>query len=192
MKHPIGNIILIFIFFLFVGTFSQCVKFKEKYRICVVLSYAENYQTSMLTKRDIENEFFKRGYNVECRYVYLNEMFEKHESPSFLDNYMHSFAEWNLNLILVSGDIAANDIIRSNSALIKSKPVVFMGLSYCDTTLLYNRKNFTGWFYKPDYVKNCKMIRDIIGTHLVFTLLETIEFDNLNYSVILIQRFVKI
>lgn len=83
------------------------------------------------------------------------------------------------DIILVNGDPALNALLTSDYAGIDSIPTVFIGIQNPNVPFIQKYSNITGFYDKPDYRSNVRLIEQLIGKCIIIRITDNSPEDSL-------------
>lgn len=145
---------------------SSCTRHNHvpQHKIALIHSYQKGYSLSEKITEQLQQELKKNGIHCEIKEYFLNcEKYASKEEEQRISNYIDDLSAWGASLIAVLDDQATYSLMACNHPKIKQMPVVFSGVNYPNMELLEQYPNVTGYIDKPDYLKTCRMIEQIMG-----------------------------
>ena len=178
-KRLFGIISIIFLFVTCISCKSSTDLSEEK-RILVIQSYEKHFPAYEKMKEIMSSELRKKGIHASVYSFYLDcEQYSEKQQRQKLFKKLNGLSTWNPDIILVNDDQALNALISSRHPLAKSIPVVFMGVSYPNISIIRKYPNMTGFYDKPDYKRNIELIRRLVGNCIVIRVSDDTFQDNM-------------
>lgn len=113
-------------------------------------------------------QLVKREIPAEIYSIYLDsEQTSEKKARLELFRKMTELSDWKPDAILVNNDQALNIFLTCKHPWIKTIPTVFMGVNYPNISFIRNYPNLTGFYDKPDYKTNIKLIEQLLGKCIV-------------------------
>lgn len=162
---PAQHLILFIVFCLFSVSCSQNT---PKKHILVIQSYEASFPAYKEIKQTLAQQLEKRKIQAEVYSIYLNSG-QTSEKKARLELFrkMTELSDWEPDVILVNNDQALNIFLTCKHTWIKTIPTVFMGVNYPNLSFIRNYPNLTGFYDKPDYKTNIKLIEQLLGKCIV-------------------------
>lgn len=165
--------LLLMVFFLL-----SCSQSEKKYRILVIQSYESDYPAYKDFNHKISDQFSKEGIQAEIRTFYLNcEQYNAISEEYYMYHSLDTLADWKPDLILVNEDQATYTLMACKHPFVKTVPIVFAGVNFPDRKLLEQYPNATGFWDKPDYLTNVRLMEKILGKITIFMLHDSTFID---------------
>lgn len=141
---------------------------KTPCKVVMLYSFDEHDKGYGHTRQKIVKALEEKGFQVDFREVYLRYGHATQRMVAkTLEDSLNSLKKWNPDLILVKGDQALDEMLRSYNELTLSKPVLFHGVHFLDEVQMASRSNFSGYWDAPDFWQNLKMIPQLLGENVV-------------------------
>lgn len=162
---------------------NSCSRPVARKHIIIIQSYEANYPyyrkaesqiASYLGNKDIRADIYL--LNLEC------EQYSEKQQRLYLYQALDSLTQWKPDLMIVNDDPALNALLMGKHPLLDSLPVIFSGVNYPDVSSIRKRPNITGFYDKPDYKTNIKLIEKLIGKSIVVRVTEGTYTDKLILS----------
>lgn len=161
--------------------FGLLAKSSRPERVFVIHSYDESGQEGSYFQKKIRKTFKKKGISADIRHFYFDLIYDIGAKTGISPNErqlledIHSFRP---DILLINDDAAFNYILKHDSQLIKEYPTVFAGVSAAE----WDRDDYPllcGFFDEVDLAANGAVSEEIFGTHILTTVLDYDEWDNL-------------
>lgn len=161
-----------------VSVLFLCFRPSPNYKILVVHSYEEDYAAYPDFNRMIRAELQSEGIKAAIRTFYLNcEQYRSSAEETRMTLYMDSIAAWKPDLILVYEDQAAYTLMTIHHPYAKTVPIVFAGVNFPDHSLIGRYPLATGFWDKPDYLANVRLMEKILGKIDIYMLHDQTYLD---------------
>lgn len=161
-----------------VSALFLCFRPSSTHRILVVHSYEEDYAAYPDFNRMIGKEFRSEGIKTDIRTFYLNcEQYRASAEETRMTLYMDSLAAWKPDLILVYEDQAAYTLMAIHHPYVESVPIVFAGVNFPNRKLIERYPLATGFWDKPDYLTNVRLMENILGKMDIYMLHDQTYLD---------------
>lgn len=163
---------------LLVASLLSCSQSEKKHRILVIQSYESDYPAYKDFNRKISDRFKKEGIQAEIRTFYLNsEQYNATSEEYYMYHSLDTLTEWKPDLIMVNEDQATYTLMTCKHPFVKTVPIVFSGVNFPDHKLLKQYPNATGFWDKPDYLTNVRLMEKILGKITIFMLHDSTFID---------------
>ena len=163
---------------LFLLHFTSCAEKPIEYRIWVVQSYENRYAAYEDVEQMIKKGFLKNGIQANLRSFYLDcDQYLEEDEKLRIFMALDSISLWKPALILVNDDQATYSLLACDHPLTDSLPIVFTGVNYPNMPLLKKYPNATGFWDKPDYVTNIKLINRLFGKSRIYRVQDSTYID---------------
>ena len=137
---------------------------KNVYKILVIHSYTENLSAYAKFSEIVQSQLKSKGVETSFRTFYLDcDRFAKDEEEARLFSFLDTLKDWTPDLILSNDDQATYSLMACNHPLGKNTPVIFSGVNFPNWPLLSEHPNVTGFWDKPDYMANLRLIEKLYG-----------------------------
>lgn len=172
------------VLFVFASIFlTSCSRSAARKHIVVIQSYEANYPYY----KEVENQIasYLASKNIRADIYLLNlESGQYSEKQQRLRLYkaLDSLIQWKPDLMIVNDDPALNALLMGKHPLIDSLPIIFSGVNYPDLSSIRKRPNITGFYDKPDYKANIKLIERLVGKSIVVRVTNESYMDKLILS----------
>lgn len=155
-----------------------CLRPTPNYKILVVHSYEEDYAAYPDFNRMIREEFEAEGIKANIRTFYLNcEQYRASAEETRMTLYMDSISAWKPDLILVYEDQAVYTLMTIHHPYVKTIPIVFAGVNFPNHPLIESYPLATGFWDKPDYLTNVRLMETILGKMDIYMLHDHTHLD---------------
>ena len=144
--------------------FAGCgEKNESKIRLGVICSYEMAEDSTFIRK--LKEQYSEKGYDVSINTLYLRSHYiSPSQARIRIKAYLDSRSSKNIDMLLVKDDPALYSLLTSEHPRLKKLQVVFSGLSNPDWELLSNfGDNIRGFWDKPSYTENIKLIEKLFG-----------------------------
>ena len=154
---------------------SSDKKGKELFNVLVIQSYNQSLSAYSKFDKLLHEELEKEQIYSSIHTFYLdceryNATDEEARMYSFLDTL-----SFKPDIIISNDDQATYTLMACNHPLGKTIPVVFSGVNFPNWELLEQHPNFTGYWDKPEYLKNIQLIEKLYGRSKIL-IFKTKEF----------------
>lgn len=169
-----------FIFFLLclLTSLTGCEAPPRTARILMVHSFEADYRAYPDFNRMLRTYLKQEGIQAELRIVYLDcEQYRAWDEEIRMRQYLDTIAAWQPDLILVGEDQATYSLLTTGHPLVGKVPVIFSGVNFPNYKLLEKYPNATGFYDKPDYLTNLRLIERLMGTCGIFMLHDSTYLD---------------
>ena len=142
---------------------SSDKKGKELFNVLVIQSYNQSLSAYSKFDKLLHEELEEEQIYSSIHTFYLdceryNATDEEARMYSFLDTL-----SFKPDIIISNDDQATYTLMACNHPLGKTIPVVFSGVNFPNWELLEQHPNFTGYWDKPEYLKNIQLIEKLYG-----------------------------
>lgn len=156
----------------------SCFHSHQTYKVLVVHSYENSYAAYPDFNRLIDKEFRSEGITADIQTFYLNcEQYRASAEETRMYLYMDSIASWKPDLILVYEDQATYTLMACKHPYVATVPVVFAGVNFPNRPLLKHYPLATGFWDKPDYLANVRLMEQILGKISIYMLHDHTHLD---------------
>ena len=150
-------------------------KEKDLFHILVIQSYNQSLSTYSKFDELLHGKLEEKQIHSSIHTFYLdceryNATDEEARMYSFLDTL-----SFKPDIIISNDDQATYTLMACNHPLGKTIPVVFSGVNFPNWELLEQHPNFTGYWDKPEYLKNIQLIEKLYGRSKIL-IFKTREF----------------
>ena len=154
---------------------SSDKKGKELFNVLVIQSYNQSLSAYSKFDKLLHEELEEEQIYSSIHTFYLdceryNATDEEARMYSFLDTL-----SFKPDIIISNDDQATYTLMACNHPLGKTIPVVFSGVNFPNWELLEQHPNFTGYWDKPEYLKNIQLIEKLYGRSKIL-IFKTKEF----------------
>lgn len=154
---------------------SSDKKGKELFNVLVIQSYNQSLSAYSKFDKLLHEELEEKQIYSSIHTFYLdceryNATDEEARMYSFLDTL-----SFKPDIIISNDDQATYTLMACNHPLGKTIPVVFSGVNFPNWELLEQHPNFTGYWDKPEYLKNIQLIEKLYGRSKIL-IFKTKEF----------------
>ena len=154
---------------------SSDKKGKELFNVLVIQSYNQSLSAYSKFDKLLHEELEEKQIYSSIHTFYLdceryNATDEEARMYSFLDTL-----SFKPDIIISYDDQATYTLMACNHPLGKTIPVVFSGVNFPNWELLEQHPNFTGYWDKPEYLKNIQLIEKLYGRSKIL-IFKTKEF----------------
>lgn len=147
-------------------------------RILMIHSFEADYPAYPDYNRLLQAYLRQEGIEAEIRTAYLDcEQYRAWDEEKRMRECLDSIAPWHPDLIMVGEDQATYSLLASDHPLVYKTPVVFAGVNFPNHKLLEKHRNATGFYDKPDYLTNLRLIERLMGTCGIFMLHDSTYLD---------------
>lgn len=137
-------------------------------RILLIQSYEKHFPPYKKMKKILSADLTKKGIRATVYTFYLDcEQLSVKQQKQKTFKKLTELTSWKPDLILVNDDAALDAFIASGHPLANSLPVVCMGINYPNRPLLEKYPNITGFYDRPDFRTNIRLIQRLIGNCIV-------------------------
>lgn len=158
--------------------FPSCGNTSPTYRVLVIQSYENDYPGYKNSEQFILEKFNKEGIQTSLKTFYLNcEQYPPAIEERVMYRFLDNIIKWKPDLILVYDDQAAYTLMACKHPFASSIPVVFGGVSFPNLPLLSQYTNVSGFWDKPYYAENIRMIEHCLGKATVYMLHDSTFID---------------
>lgn len=152
-------------------------------RIVLIHSYASNSPSYIQLNKQLEKNLKEQGITPEIQTFYLDcETLLAKQEIDTLYNYMNEIQNWKPDLLLVNDDQAHYSLLKCNHPFLKTLPIIISGVNFPNWNLIKQYPNVTGFWDKPDYLKNVRFITDMMGPMRISTNYDTTALGKLAYN----------
>lgn len=170
--------VLFFLLSVWLTFFSSCRQTSPNYRVLVIQSYENDYPGYKNSEQFILEKFHKEGIQASLKTFYLNcEQYPPAIEERVMYRFLDKIAKWKPDLILVYDDQAAYTLMACKHPSTASIPIVFGGVNFPNHQLLSLFPNVTGFWDKPNYVENIRLIEHCLGKSTVYMLHDSTFID---------------
>ena len=143
---------------------EQAKKEKDPYKVLVIHSYTENLGAYTKFSKIVQSYLKEKNIETSIRTFYLDcEKYIKAEEEARMYSFLDTIKYWKPDLILSNDDQATYTLMACDHPLGKELPVIFSGVNFPNWPLLKEHPNFTGFWDKPDYMTNIRLIEKLYG-----------------------------
>lgn len=175
------SLLHIALFFFFALAFVSCqesdVPLERPHKVLILQSYStESEQTQKAT--ELYNKAFQEeGLNVELEFLNgeMPHMNRANIMWDYLTKYIDTQKE-DPEVIIINDDDMFHSVM-SDSAWATRAPIVFGGVNYLGDYNPGKYKNITGFLDTPDLKENLRLIKELTGTNLIYTVLSIHDED---------------
>lgn len=147
-------------------------------RILMIHSFEADYPAYPDYNRLLQAYLRQEGIEAEIRTAYLDcEQYRAWDEEKRMRECLDSIAPWHPHLIMVAEDQATYSLLASDHPLVYKTPVVFAGVNFPNHKLLEKHRNAIGFYDKPDYLTNLRLIERLMGTCGIFMLHDSTYLD---------------
>lgn len=156
----------------------SCFHSRKTCKVLVVHTYEDSYAAYPDFNRMIDKEFRSEGIAADIRTFYLDcEQYRAAAEETRMYLYMDSIAAWKPDLILVYEDQATYTLMACKHPYVATVPVVFAGVNFPNRPLLKHYPLATGFWDKPDYLTNVRLMEQILGKISIYMLHDHTHLD---------------
>ena len=159
--------IFVFILVMFQPFHIQAHKIESNhkhYHVLIIHSYSKNLTTYSEFGELVQKELEKKNIYSSIHTIYLNcEQAITPDTEVQMYHFLDSIQSWQPDIILVNDDQATFTLMSCNHPLVKKLPIVFSGVNFPNWKLLKEHPNVTGYWDKPEYLKNINLIEKLYG-----------------------------
>lgn len=156
----------------------SCFHPRKTYKVLVVHSYEADYAAYPDFDRMIDQEFRSEGISADIRTFYLNcEQYRASAEETRMYLYMDSISAWKPDLILVYEDQATYTLLTCKHPYTATVPIVFAGVNFPNRPLINQYPLATGFWDKPDYLTNVRLMEQILGKISIYMLHDKTHLD---------------
>ncbi len=147
-------------------------------RILMIHSFEADYPAYADYNRMLRAYLRRAGIEADIRTAYLDcEQYRAWDEEKRMKECLDTMAGWNPDLILVGEDQATYSLLATGHPLTGRTPIVFGGVNFPNYKLLEKYPNATGFYDKPDYLTNLRLIERLMGTCGIFMLHDSTYLD---------------
>lgn len=170
LKLPIFLGLLVFL--------SSCSSEPGRKHILLIQSYEASFPSYPAMNTMLASRLKEKQIKADIFSVYLDsEQNPEKQQQRTIYATLDTLQGWKPDLILVNDDAALNALLISGHPAVDTLPVVFMGAEYPNFPQLYKKPNITGFYNKPDYRTNVKLIDYLIGKCIIVRVSDDTWFD---------------
>lgn len=154
--------------FLFIATMkgnvSEVPDNKKAHKILIIHSYTEKLDAYAQFGSLVQKSLTKKNIKTAIRTFYLDcERYNLHDEEERMYKFIESIQNWKPDLILVNDDQATFTLMTCNHPFVKTIPVIFSAVNFPNWELLKEYPNVKGFWDKPDYINNIRLIEMLYG-----------------------------
>lgn len=185
MKRVLSIVSCAFIFLLYFVCYAP-VAHAKTYRIALIHSFEQEYNTGEISHELLKKELRANGLRSDIREYFLDcERYDEAKENVRMGDILDDLAAWGADLIAVLDDQATYALMACKHPLAREYPVMFSGVNYPNERLLQQYPNVTGYADVPDYLHTIRMIERIRGKSRVclmngYTFLDNKIWDTLS------------
>lgn len=147
------------------------------YKILIIHSYTEQLAAYSEFGSLVEERLKEQNINITTQTFYLDsEKYNAHDEEERMYKFLDSIQSWKPDLILVNDDQATYSLMACNHPLIKNSPVIFSAVNFPNWEMLKKYPNVRGFWDKPDYLTNIRLIEKLYGSSSRILLFRTPVF----------------
>lgn len=147
-------------------------------RILMVHSFEADYPAYPDFNRMLRSYLRQAGIQADLRTAYLDcEQYRAWDEEKRMKECLDTIASWEPDLIMVAEDQAIYSLLITGHPLLRKVPIVFSGVNFPNYQLLEKYPNATGFYDKPDYLTNLRLIERLMGTCGIFMLHDSTYLD---------------
>lgn len=136
----------------------------KHFHVLIIHSYSKNLTTYSEFGELVQKELEKKDIYSSIQTIYLNcEQAITPDTEVQMYHFLDSIQSWQPDIILVNDDQATFTLMSCNHPLVKKLPIVFSGVNFPNWKLLKEHPNVTGYWDKPEYLKNINLIEKLYG-----------------------------
>ena len=144
----------------------------------MIHSFEADYPAYADYNRMLRAYLRRAGIEADIRTAYLDcEQYRAWDEEKRMKECLDTMAGWNPDLILVGEDQATYSLLATGHPLTGRTPIVFGGVNFPNYKLLEKYPNATGFYDKPDYLTNLRLIERLMGTCGIFMLHDSTYLD---------------
>lgn len=170
LKLPVFFGLLVFL--------ASCSPRPERKHILLIQSYEPGFPAYRKMQTRLASRLKEKQIRADIFTLYLDcEQNPEKQQRLAVYTALDTLAGWKPDLILVNDDAALNALLTSQHPAADSLPVVFMGVEYPNFPQLHKKANITGFYNKPDYRANVKLIERLVGKCIIVRLTDDSWLD---------------
>lgn len=147
---------------------DHSTKSSPEKRILLIQSYEKHFPAYGKMKKVLAAELEQKGIRATVYSFYLDcEQLSVKQQKQKTFKKLNELTSWKPDIMLVNDDAALDALIASGHPLLKSIPVVCMGINYPPMPLLEKYPKITGFCDRPDFRTNMLLIQRLIGNCIV-------------------------
>lgn len=147
-------------------------------RVLMIHSFEADYPAYKDFNRMLRTYLRQAGIEADLRTVYLDcEQYRAWDEEKRMKECLDTIAGWQPDIILVGEDQATYSLLIIDHPLVSRLPVVFSGVNFPNYKLLEKYPNARGFYDKPDYLTNLRLIERLMGTCGIFMLHDSTYLD---------------
>lgn len=151
--------------------FMSCVPPGERKHILLIQSYEANFPVYREMKSVLASRLKEMHIQADVLSIYLDcEQNTEKKQQRIIYAALDTLAGWKPDLVLITDDPALQAFLTSQHPATHTLPVVFIGAEYPNLPQIHTYPNVTGFYNKPDYRENLKLIERLIGKCIVVRL----------------------
>lgn len=169
---------LAFISLCILSLLAACSGERTKKHILFIQSYEANFSVYKKIKNIFAADLEQKKIDADIFVYHLNpEQNPVKNRRLNVYNKLEELSSRNIDLIIINDDEALDAFLTCKHPAISTLPVVFMGVNYPNLSQIQKYPNITGFFDKPDYKTNFRLIEQLIGKCIVVRMLDNTEID---------------
>lgn len=158
--------------------FVSCSSEAERKHILLIQSYESNFPAYGEMKSILASRLKEKQVKADIISVYLDcEQNPEKKQQLAIYAALDTLSLWKPDLILVNDDPALNAVLTAKHPALDTIPVVFMGANYPAIPQIHKKPNISGFYNKPDYRANVRLIERLIGKCIIVRLADDTWLD---------------